>query len=271
MSRRKTTSLFEVLPPSSPSGDSTRSSSSSYQSEGASSNEPSKGRLKIEAEEPKASNQSSFKPREQAQPRQSASTTRAPVSQQNITVQNGNHFYISLGVMVLFSVATGLFGYKLGNDNGFKEGAQHGASLRAQKQNIIYQKKSISKEQTKKNKISPVVYKKPSLPTNVAAMTPEQKKIITPPAKTKRFTLQVQTFGRNQQKQTKDLVESLKSAGIEAFADYKLGVVYAGRFEAVKNNNQATLLQKRISRFNWRNRNFKEAFFNRIPRSLLKD
>ncbi len=281
LSKKKTTSLFEVLPPTSASQES--KPTGSYKERIV---EKVKEYKKIDNTQTEASTvKEKPAPRAPAEPKREAKPPAPPARTQRVrsstfegtdapvgSSSNGQ-FYIVICVFACFSIATGLFGYKLGKDKGFEKGAEYGVNLRAKKQNTIYPRKYIGKETSNKSKsIKPVSMNGTSvtnLPVNVDKLSPEAKRIIAPPAQIKRYTIQIQTFGRNQPSSTRKLVEYLAESGIDSFGDYKNGVVYAGRFQ--KRNDASKALQKRIARFNWKGINFKDSFFNRIPTSLLKE
>jgi hypothetical protein len=277
LSKRKTTSLFEVLPATSASQESKPSGSykerivekvKEYKKVDDTPVSAVKDRPSTRATEAKREAIPDEPKSPQRVSRSSFDRTEAPIG----TSSNGQ-FYIVICVFACFSIATGLFGYKLGKDKGFEKGAEYGVNLRSKKQNTIYPREYIGKETNKKaNHIKSVGMSGTSitnLPVIVDKLSEEQKKVIAPPAQINRYTIQIQTFGRNQSKSAKELVEYLSNSGIDAFGDYKNGVVYAGRFQ--KRNSASKALQKRIARFNWKGINFKDSFFNRIPTSLLKE
>ena len=107
------------------------------------------------------------------------------------------------------------------------------------------------------------------LPTTVKTLNAAQMKAAAPIAPPKMYTLQIQTFGRNQKSSIDDLLSDLRSSGFQAFADYSDGAVFVGRLESSRGQS-ADQLKNDIARFNWRKRDFSTAYFRRIPNHLLE-
>jgi hypothetical protein len=275
-SKKAKKDLFDALPPS-----------SATQAKGEPAAKPERVRVektqeykKVDAAEPVSQPRAQVEDEPKVEKPRATAQSAAPVQRprqvhtepEPIMPSSNINFYLVVSVCICFSVATGLFSYKLGKDNGYEKGAEYGANLRAKKQTKIYSRKYADKKSTKNAKIQSVSMAGTSiskLPVSVDKLSAEQKKVVKPAAPLKRYTIQVITFGRNQKKRTDSLVGYLKESGVEAFGDHRNGVVYAGRFS--KRNSISDALQKRIARFNWRGTTFKDAFLNRIPTSLLED
>jgi hypothetical protein len=276
-SKKKTTDLFEALPPSS------ASQASSPSNVVGKIVEKAKDYKRVDVAEPQASKKRIIEDDEPVKTplvtkAAAPERTRKPVaddySQKHTTLNSSSNsqLYIVLCVFACFSVATGLMGYVLGKKDGYKSGAEDGVNLRAKKQIFVPTRKFAGEKPTNKPGIKTVGMKKRTsitdLPLEVDKLSPEQAEVVKPKPK-KRYTIQIQTFGRNHVKSAHKLVGFLQNQGIEAFIDTKTGVVYAGRFEKINSSTHA--LQKRISRLNWNHVKFQDTFFNRIPTSLLKD
>jgi cell division septation protein DedD len=107
------------------------------------------------------------------------------------------------------------------------------------------------------------------LPTTLKTLTPAQARAAAPLTPPKMYSLQIQTFGPNQRKSIDELINALKAAGFDAFANYRNGAVFVGRLESSR-GPAVEQLKNDIARFNWRKRDFSSTFAYKIPSHLLE-
>ena len=243
---RKSVSLFEVLPPSS---DGNAAVATPEKKPVASTPKPSSS--------PKASAP------------QPGSHYRNEVAGVSVREKNDHFAFIVTG-MLCFSLMVGLLGYKLGRDQGIVLGkefavARHSRSILGVPEHVMSPKRAepLAVKVPPQSSVSPAAL---TLPSKMKTMSAVQEKAVAPLDK-RRFTLQIQTFGRNQNAEVGELVTALKSKGYDAFADYKRGVVYTGRFVSVQSSD-AKRTKRELSSFGWKKRDFSSSFFNRIPTNL---
>lgn len=258
MGKRQPASLFELLPPA--GSDNVKESSPAENSA-----QPKQSFSATELNSIPQTQPNKRSPEPSTHPNPTTSSISSKSDQ-------GDHFYLIVASLLIFSVVTGLFGYQLGKKYGFARGREQGVALRSHQilDSKISKKQKPPVNQIKKTKplIKNASFRASQLPVKVQEMTADQKKALLPPEKIKRYTLQVQTFGPYEKKATQLLIQSLQEKGFETFGDMKKGIVYVGRFHSFR-SKAAKELKNKISEFNWRNRDFKGAFFQRIPSNLL--
>lgn len=184
--------------------------------------------------------------------------------------EKSDPFFLILACMLALVVVSSLVAYKF----GFQKGLEVGASIsldqksqeslpQAQQPRVATQTPEPSTGTTHQATL------KQTLPTTFQQMSPEQTRAAIPPEELKKYTLQIQTFGRKSLSEAKELVNVLKQKGIVAFYDKNDGAVFTGRFKSV-NSSEAMQLRNEIVRFNWKNRDFSESFYRSIPKHLLE-
>lgn len=281
---KKSVSLFEVLPPKgkknpekadSSSLASQTSSSVPSSSEASESPEPQKTPERKSVDEPSFS--ASFSsPTAPASPTPSAtasSSTNVQGELSGVSAQKReDHFWLIALIMVGFSVVIGIACYRYGYKQGIGVGYRAAVAQKEAPSKVAPSAhlSATAQRPTKVDEVKPKVPKREILPTRLALPTAEQKKAVAPPVPPKRYTLQVQTMGRNQKAATDALLAALKRSGFDAFADYSEGAVFVGRLEKSR-DEKANALKKRVSRFNYHNLNFSRAYFRPIPKHLLEN
>ena len=277
----KSVSLFEVLPPKGNKKPEKNNPVPESQSgaKASPSSEPRKAVEVPKSAERKSVDEAVFAPVPPKVQSHSAAN-RVTVSSESSTdgdISGGSsqkredHFWLIALIMVGFSVVIGVacyrYGYKQGVGVGFRAAvAQKDSPSKNEPQFTTPAKEEFSQAPTNKTPI----LKREILPTRLTLPTPEQKKAVAPAVPPKRYTLQVQTMGRNQKSSADALVLALRKGGFDAFADYREGAVFVGRLEKSR-DEQATALKKRVSRFNYHNLNFSRAYFRPIPKHLLEN
>jgi hypothetical protein len=227
-----------------------------------------------------------------AKPVQAAAPAESPVpkahrasaqhSVEGVSVRKkDDHFPMIIICMLVLSVLTFFAGYRFGQKKGV-ELAYH--QLKPQHKIASHTTSSTSKttatERTvRSNQNRPETGTgQPArnrgngvelLPTQLKRLQPEQIKAAAPVTPPKIYTLQIQTFGRNQKSNIDDLILNLRQAGFDAFADYSDGAVFVGRLESSR-GAESMRLKNEVSRFNWRKRDFGGSYFRRIPHHLLE-
>ncbi|MBF0197326.1 MAG: hypothetical protein HQL32_06430 [Planctomycetes bacterium] len=252
MAKNKSVSLFEVLPPSS-----SPKESAPQPAAAAPKPEPTKSRRDNTPQNPVAEAPSpSFSSTSNLNQHQTAGVS--------VREKNDNFYYIAFG-MACAVIVSGLLGFRLGQNSGFKEGQE--AKLRQMTmKNFGTQKPSQASIESVTPKSNNNIQPASILPTSIKPLSPAKAKILAPKSNYK-VTVQVQSFlGHNKLEETKALVSSLKSDGYDAFADYKRGIVYVGRFTSL--NAEANRLKTEISRYRWNKRNFSGVFLNKYPTNL---
>jgi cell division septation protein DedD len=202
---------------------------------------------------------------------QNTSTKVRSHSVEGVSVrEKSDPFYLVLICMVVLAVVSALAGYRFGFDRGVREGT---SITLEQKSKMDLPVRKITQQPTPQTTASPKkthqASLKPSLPTSIKTLTPEQKRATIPPEELKKYTLQVQTFGRKAIPLAKELVESMKAKGYDSFYDKNDGAVFVGRLKSV-GSSDAKQLRNEILRFNWRSRDFTQSFYRSIPKHLLE-
>lgn len=184
-----------------------------------------------------------------------------------------DHFPLIVTTMLIFSAVTFIIGYKYGHHKGVQ--------LAVEKlQPNLKQRTAVSQSAAASQAATPTrpAENTPSsrsggteiLPTTLKRLNPAQLKASAPIEAPKNYTLQIQTFGRGHQSTANALAQSLKASGFDAFVDPSDGAVFVGRLESI-HSSEANRLKNAVSRFNWRQRDFGDAFFRRIPKRLLEN
>jgi hypothetical protein len=246
----KSVSLFEILPPSSKGqkGPVVAEESKIHVSPEAAHPAPREAAPKVENHSPKYG------------------ATAASHDLDGVSVRKkDDHFGLIITCMLICCVVTFFAGYNIGKRKGANEalstlqtsGAFQLPVTSVEKANIEVHKPQVS---------SPVEV----LPTSLRTLNQEQSVAVSAPVAPKTFTLQVQTLGRNQKDNIDDLVNKLKAAGFDAYADHSDGAVFVGRLETSR-GSEAEQLKNAVSRFNWRQRDFSGAYFRRSPRRLSEN
>lgn len=265
---RKSVSLFEVLPPSQAPA---KSAPSSVSSESAptpsdSSTKPRQS-ISMETQKPAPVSEST---KSYTTSKDTSSKVRSH-SVEGVSVrEKSDPFYLVLVCMVVLAVVSALAGYRFGYDRGVREGT---SITLEQKSKLDLPVRKVTQQPTSQTTAPPgkthQASLKPSLPTSIKTLTPEQKRATIPPEELKKYTLQVQTFGRKAIPLAKELVEDMKSKGYDAFYDKNDGAVFVGRLKSV-GSSDAKQLRNEILRFNWRSRDFSQSFYRSIPKHLLE-
>ena len=278
----KSVSLFEVLPPKGNKKSEKKGSPvAETKSEGSptSSSEERKLVDPPKATERKTIDDSSFgasaeNSSESSQGSIKKESVERPSSEGDMTgvsaQKREDHFWLIALIMLGFSVVIGVACYRYGYKKGVGIGFRAAVAQQETPSKASPASSSIEMAKVPVHQAPPTIAKKEILPTRLAMPTPEMKKAVAPLVPPKRYTLQVQTMGRNQRSATDALVVALKKGGFEAFADYREGAVFVGRLEKSR-GDMASVLKKRVSRFNYHNLNFSRAYFRPIPKHLLEN
>lgn len=266
---KKSVSLFEVLPPSqapSKPAVSTPASAATPEPTPAPSSRPRQS-VSMESERPTSLSEST-------KSYSSKSNTSAKVrshSVEGVSVrEKSDPFYLVLICMVVLAVVSALAGYRFGYDRGVREGTS--ITLEQKSKSDLPLRQVTEKPAPQVASTPSVTHQaslKPTLPTSIKTLSPEQKRATIPPEELKKYTLQVQTFGRKAIPLAKELVDDLKVKGYEAFYDKNDGAVFVGRLKSV-GSSEAKQLRNEILRFNWRSRDFTQSFYRSIPKHLLE-
>jgi len=266
---KKSVSLFEVLPPSQAKM-AVPAATPEYSQAPAQPAHSPKARQSVSIDSnlnAAESEGSTFKPKEQTGPSRKLSSHQvAGVSVR----EKSDPFLLIVGCMLALVVISNLVTYRYSYQKGIREGAAISLSQRSQNDLPTRPVKLIlPKAEVTTNSKTHTASLKTTLPTTYKQLTPEQSRATVPPEEIKKYTLQIQTFGRKALPLAKELVIALQKNGMEAFYDKNDGAVFVGRLKSVS-SSESSQLRNEILRFNWRSRDFKKSFYRSIPKHILE-
>lgn len=270
---QKSVSLFEVLPPSGgkkeeaprPSGKATPQPTRPSQ---VAQNDPATGgRTRIE-DIPKPPRPSMAAPEE-------PSHQSHDLEDISVRKKDDNHTFIFVCLLIL-PVVTYLAGHSVGKTKGiaiamaFQQSQSKPTAITSSRKPVV-QPTTTRTTRTTRTGIpdKPDPRASSILPTTLKTLTPAQARAAAPLTPPKMYSLQIQTFGPNQRKSIDELINALKAAGYDAFANYRNGAVFVGRLESSR-GPVVEQLKNDIARFNWRKRDFSSTFAYKIPSHLLE-
>lgn len=269
---KKSVSLFEVLPPSQAKAVPAASAAEPEATQNTAKTAPAKTRQSVSIDSSATSagseTSSTFRPKKETTSNRKLSSHQvAGVSVR----EKSDPFVLIVACMLALVIISNLVTYRYSYQKGIREGAAISLSQRSQNDLPTRPVNSSTPkpEVTNNNSKTHTASLKTTLPTTYKQLTPEQSRATVPPEELKKYTLQIQTFGRKSITLAKELAMALQKSGLEAFYDKNDGAVFVGRLKSVS-SSEAKQLRNEILRFNWRSRDFKKSFYRSIPKHLLE-
>lgn len=188
-----------------------------------------------------------------------------------------DHLTLILVIFLCFSAVAALLGYAIGQKHGYWKGIEQGVGQRSKEElkveTVVPEAPVLPKSGPEKTAAKSEAAADASLkilPVTSKRLTSKQESVLgadrRPGADKKPMvTLKVQEMGRKNQAETRELVETLKSKGFDAHADYNEGHVFVGRFSAI-DSPEAIKAKKDIATFDWKKRDFKRCYFVNLPK-----
>ena len=269
---KKSVSLFEVLPPSQAKTAPAATAAVPEEPQRTSETAPAlaKTRQSVSIDSGATSTESeasTFRPKKETTPNRKLSSHQvAGVSVR----EKSDPFFLIVLCMLALVIISNLVTYRYSYQKGIRAGAAISLSQRSQSDLPTRPAKlNTPKSEVSNNSKTHTASLKTTLPTTFKQLTPEQSRATVPPEEIKKYTLQIQTFGRKSITLAKELVASLEKSGFDSFYDKNDGAVFVGRLKSYR-SSEASQLRNEILRFNWRNRDFKDSYFRSIPKNLLE-
>lgn len=189
-----------------------------------------------------------------------------------------DHFGLILCVMFAFTAAVGVISFKVGQDIGYKAGAEYGVGLKSKE--LLRDKilaaggklppeegsEAAPKTDSGKGKTVQLPSSVRPQPQVIAASL--QQPTATAVAAKPQYTIFVYSFGKGQQKAAADCAAELKKkAGVDAFIDPKDNSVYLGRWDSVR-SPEGKKLKDKFTKYKWHQYSFDQCMFVDVPASM---